>query len=649
MQIFEVKNNLVKVNYDIEREKIFLAGFAVVKNIAQSFIGQIIHLEANIHGNFAIIKLLFTFDSQGVISNYNGAIPDVKSFVETINSQELLELLPVQNPILLGELAQQNVKLNLDRNFLENKTLVCCENQEDIEILIYNLSAQLAANNKKVLIFDLNGSIDFSDICNLSHPSVTTKIIASENFKLPLNYETINFIYNGLDDAAAETKALIQEVFLEVQNYVKTLPEKFIPFETFKNVVDQQYEEVDIVELLLLKNRLLKYHEEGIFAQSKEEFDSLKNSLNSFDPTIINLSRVDEQIQREVIAYTYSILSQLKNEVYAFVHLNDMNSNKKLLKQIFTSQNVYSTVICPYSFKYLNELKQLSKNLIFFTPIQQQNDFAIYNNFLNKLNPHEFIIYGKSTQNMPMIVKLEKNIKEVLLTVSQKTSEISQEELLDQEIKKDVDEIFMPPKKNKIDSLDESQEEFSEEDLDFIDDIGLEELEQNVLSQEENEEMPDISNMNESIQIDDKFTMNPPFEEISENTVMDIEQSSDEEEIVQEEEIQTQEFLYDNEEENKSFSDVLNEQEIPKQEPPAVDILPANLSSTPIVPVYSADIEPQVESDHVEQGDIIMHPKYGKGTVEKLISYGSKTLCSINFDNVGRRLLDPNLSELKKV
>ena len=43
-----------------------------------------------------------------------------------------------------------------------------------------------------------------------------------------------------------------------------------------------------------------------------------------------------------------------------------------------------------------------------------------------------------------------------------------------------------------------------------------------------------------------------------------------------------------------------------------------------------------------------MHAKYGNGVVEKMIKYGAKTLYSINFDNVGRRLLDPTLTEIKK-
>ena len=50
-----------------------------------------------------------------------------------------------------------------------------------------------------------------------------------------------------------------------------------------------------------------------------------------------------------------------------------------------------------------------------------------------------------------------------------------------------------------------------------------------------------------------------------------------------------------------------------------------------------------------EQGDHVSHPKYGEGIVEKMIRYGNKTLCSINFVNVGRRLLDPAISEISKL
>ena len=80
------------------------------------------------------------------------------------------------------------------------------------------------------------------------------------------------------------------------------------------------------------------------------------------------------------------------------------------------------------------------------------------------------------------------------------------------------------------------------------------------------------------------------------------------------------------------------------------EILETKNSSTPIVPVYDAEIpeEDIVMSDPIQQGDTVIHAKYGSGIVEKMIKYGNKSLYSINFDNIGRRLLDPTLTEIKK-
>lgn len=80
------------------------------------------------------------------------------------------------------------------------------------------------------------------------------------------------------------------------------------------------------------------------------------------------------------------------------------------------------------------------------------------------------------------------------------------------------------------------------------------------------------------------------------------------------------------------------------------EVLETKKSMTSNVPVFDAEIpaEDTVQSDPIEQGDSVTHAKYGLGVVEKMIKYGNKTLFSINFDNVGRRLLDPTLTEIKK-
>ena len=72
---------------------------------------------------------------------------------------------------------------------------------------------------------------------------------------------------------------------------------------------------------------------------------------------------------------------------------------------------------------------------------------------------------------------------------------------------------------------------------------------------------------------------------------------------------------------------------------------------TPVVPVYPAETPEGEGKDELAlaAGDHVSHPKYGEGVIEKIIRYGNKALCSISFINVGRRLLDPAISEITKL
>lgn len=165
-------------------------------------------------------------------------------------------------------------------------------------------------------------------------------------------------------------------------------------------------------------------------------------------------------------------------------------------------------------------------------------------------------------------------------------------ETLDKEIAEDVDKVFTTMKDDTI----------SDSDLDFIDELN-DELQENseseIVMESQFEELPVL----EEDSLEDDFV--EPLEEINEMSL---------------------------EEENQ-------------------EVLETKTNSTPMVPVYDAEIpqEDRVDSDSLEQGDSVVHAKYGNGVVEKMIKYGSKTLYSINFDNVGRRLLDPTLTEIKKV
>ncbi|MCD8377500.1 MAG: hypothetical protein LUB59_01790, partial [Candidatus Gastranaerophilales bacterium] len=98
----------------------------------------------------------------------------------------------------------------------------------------------------------------------------------------------------------------------------------------------------------------------------------------------------------------------------------------------------------------------------------------------------------------------------------------------------------------------------------------------------------------------------------------------------------------------KSADEEIQQAAMPKTSP---ELLQTRANTTPVVPVYSSDIpdEDKVRSDKLQAGDRVLHQEFGEGVVEKMINYGDKLLCSVNFSGVGRRLLNPEISEMRKL
>ncbi len=395
MKVLEIKNNLVKVINETE-EKLVLAGFVVIDDDKTPYVGQIMSLKADGGISYAIVKLLFTFDTEGIVRNYDGSIPKLEANVNILDAKDLLEILPVQTPVKLGKLAQQEFLLSVDRSIIQNNLLVCSDSAKNTATLVSNFAKQIENNAESSVIFDIDGKY-----------KEEKKFVFGKDFKLPLNFDSINFIYgNDLTDVDSTSRAVIQDIFLEIQDYTRTIPEKFIPFDTFIDVVSQQYAESGIPELALLKNKLLKYKEENVFAQSKYEIISLKEYIRDNYTTIIDISNIDANLQREVISYVYSVLEDMNASIYTFVKVTDKNSDKKLLKQLLNENKIYTNLICNHNYKYVYELKAQTDNLILFAPETTRHDFASYNTFLNKLNHDEFVVWGNSTQRIPLIIEL---------------------------------------------------------------------------------------------------------------------------------------------------------------------------------------------------------------------------------------------------
>lgn len=763
MQVLEIKNNLVKIAYDVN-DNLALSSFVIIEDTNTPYVAQVVNVKADKLTNFAIVKLLFTFNEEGILKNYNGTIPSLKSTVSILPSKELLDIIPIENNLIMGKLAQQNVTLNVDKTILDNNLLVCSDNVENTNILLKNITKQI---DEKIVIFDTDGLFDAEN-----------KITFGKDFKLPLNYDTINFIYeNELDDVDATSRAVIQDIFIEVQEYTKNLPEGYLPFETFINVVDQQYKETQIPQLVLLKNKLIKYRDLNAFAETLKDVLSLSIAIDKSKVTIIDISEMAPVLQKEIMSYTYGVMKGINETIYSFVKVDNANSSKRLLKTFLSRDGIYTTIICRHEYKYLPELKSAAQNLILFTPQTLQHDFAAYNTFLNKLNTDEFIIYGAHTQNIPLIVELdelelqndddetesEKDIEEipssnvvpmpapVQNTAPQENVTESPEPEIQEEENFKAPEVEYPdlgfdnetPSSNEAPTVDfpetetlnvteeqpeenftqielpetfeepeieEVQQEEPEEDIqeNFDNEISQEPIEEEVFMPETDIPQVEINeDLSEQAIIEDSNISETPAEYTSQATeeqapiynilddneidyqdaepeVLPLEPEIDYsvEDIDIEENYQEPQPYDENEamiEQAAKDVDKLIYEKLPNEDVTLDDLsdlqsdelteddlnligdlasdngitpepeLEYNEEQPPVVPIYNAeDIEPQ-EQQSLEPGDRVSSPKYGEGVVEKMIKYGNKMLCSIEFPNIGRRLLDPAMTEIKKL
>ena len=314
------------------------------------------------------------------------------------------------------------------------------------------------------------------------------------------------------------------------------------------------------------------------------------------------MTDVNEALQKEVLVFVHKALESIKKYVYFFCPLTDGNSDKKLLKRFINNNHVFTTIIVSNSYKYVKELKSCAENVVIFAPEDAQHEFAAYNTFLNKLNLGECIVFGKLTQGIPFIVEMsDLDLDLTKDDVLVEYPDVPQDDFED--VSTTPSNIVEPVGNLLGDDLAEGDLEASEFPPQEDDDLGFDDV-VDLSGEDSGEELPDLTE-------DD-------LDFIEDNSVA----SQEEVEDVISEPMQGESYVED----------------------PYIE------EQTPVVPVYPAQDTPIEEDDfQFSQGDAVTHPRYGRGVIEKIIKYGNKTLCSISFENVGRRLLDPSISEFTKL
>lgn len=394
-----------------------------------------------------------------------------------------------------------------------------------------------------------------------------------------------------------------QDIISKVTENIK-IPEKINMFDDEESISEDSISNLEDNNELDEQNIIIEENNSQISPEIEPE---LLNSLNEDN----NSTDFEEDIQEIPLTENFSTEIHSEEIIEDYVSADENNIPEEIT---------------------INE--ELDSNEINETNLEELDS-----NSINELNPES------EDENSAIILDndIDLDIDDTNEDMMLSPEDDSQEQSPLEQLPIDDEISVMPLSEDNIGELDD----FVELNPDDID-------ENDIIVDMTDDELPLPDNIDEQIVKDvDKVFTTRKDDEISDSDLDFIdEMNNDESEIL--EEIPTEDNLLEeiaeSEEENSGILENIEPAPLEEENDNDLDILETRSSSTPIVPVYDADIpqEDLVESDPIQQGDSVTHAKYGSGVVEKMIKYGNKTLYSINFDNIGRRLLDPTLTEIKK-
>ena len=448
MKILEVRDGFVKFEAD---NSVYLSSFIQIDGIEKRYIAQVTQLKRSGENSIAYAKILFLYD--GSLQPYDKTLPSKESEIKEFTFDILNNSINAKTPVIAGETLGKGVSIIIDASSFDKKMLASIDDKQENNIIARNLVKQFNNLDKNVLIIDTLGVID------------AKKITAGVDFKLPLDTASLAFMYQDcLNDATADSKSMIIEIFKDLSDYSQTVP--FVPFGALKSIVDDMVDKSHVFKLLVLKNKLAKFDKLGYFAANKQEVDKIDAILNS-KCAIIDLSKLDTAFQNRYLAFLYEKLQQKPN-TQVILELSNVIS-KKNLKNILSSENIPTTFITHSRFKYLNDIKNLFDNFIISPSFTNNEIFSIYSSFLKAMPKQTYLITGEAVNYIPLVSTL-KVINEVIPSQPETFEEEEEEE--EEEIPVSEPEeaqeelpIEEPEEEEEIVQEDDSElEEISEED-----------------------------------------------------------------------------------------------------------------------------------------------------------------------------------------
>lgn len=429
MQVANTLNNNIRILFNPRIEAFKLFDFLIVKSDDTRYIAQIIEIyddKFDASQNVAKIKLFYRITENNEVMPYDNFTPNKECEIVKIKQDEIENFINQEKEtFVLGTNIKSSSSFNIQYDFFNNNAIILADKIENASCITLNLAKKLS-DKKNVVILDSTGILEHEN---------AKKIKASKNFKLPLNYTTIDWAFNRcLKDASLEFQAIGGEIINEIKKFARKQEGEFIPFNLLTRVLIQQHKATPYPELKLLLTRLKKYQMEEIFAKTKNEKDNLFKSIEKNPITIIDLSEIDTYWQRAYINY---ILTSLEQELYVIARVNDEHFGTELINKIYNKKkNIRFIPNVSYNYKKLPTLIQQCKNYILMPSLYQRQDFLDANFALSNLISDGCVVFGENTDNFLYLVKdyeLEiqekrKNYRKIALTLA------NQEEIAEQNL-----------------------------------------------------------------------------------------------------------------------------------------------------------------------------------------------------------------------
>ena len=161
--------------------------------------------------------------------------------------------------------------------------------------------------------------------------------------------------------------------------------------------------------LFVLINWLKRYNRDNIFAKNKREFENLFKSVQKNKITVLDLSNIKTEWQKEYLEY---IIENIKNEVFIFVRLNDNNINNEILNKIYLKKpNISFIPSFAYGFKKASYIMEFAQNYILMPTLNPKRDFAHATFQIQSLNQEAYMIFGEDTRNFIFTLENEAILK----------------------------------------------------------------------------------------------------------------------------------------------------------------------------------------------------------------------------------------------